>query len=188
MCGRSNEAVLRVGFSFFSSFSADILHIPSVIFFAYAAAQPGRLSMEGCSHHALQGQPDNPPAQATKKFVPRVRADFAKPSELMSQSPTDSFRFMSNKSFDDFTTRIGKGLISGFDKFTSCFWHGVSLLFCKSRQATPKYNNKHTKWAIELAWAPLCPLESGTTIEQVVTVLRQFHITQNCILAMKPNA
>ncbi len=55
MCGRSNEAVLRGGFSFFSSFSADILHIPSVISFAGAVAQPDKLSMEGCSHHALQG-------------------------------------------------------------------------------------------------------------------------------------
>lgn len=79
MCGRSNEAVLRGGFSFFSSFSADILHIPSVMSFADAAAQPGRPSMEGCSHHAQQGQPDNSPAQAINKFFSRVGADFAKP-------------------------------------------------------------------------------------------------------------
>ena len=55
MCGRSNEAVLRGGLSFFSPFSADILHIPSAISFADAAAQPSRQSMEGCSRHALQG-------------------------------------------------------------------------------------------------------------------------------------
>ncbi len=79
MCGRSDEAVLRGGFSFFSSFSADILHIPCAISFADAAAQPDKLSMEGCSHHALQGQPDNSPAQAINKLFPRVRADFAKP-------------------------------------------------------------------------------------------------------------
>jgi len=39
MCGRSNEAVLWAASAFFNTFSADTLHIPSVISFADAAAQ-----------------------------------------------------------------------------------------------------------------------------------------------------
>jgi hypothetical protein len=47
--GSRNEAVLRGGFSFFSPYSADTLHIPSAISFAGAVAQPDKLSMEGCT-------------------------------------------------------------------------------------------------------------------------------------------
>jgi hypothetical protein len=50
MCGRSNEAVPRGGFSLFDSSFANIHHIPSAIFAAGAVAQPDKQSTEEHNH------------------------------------------------------------------------------------------------------------------------------------------